>query len=292
MAVAGWAAGGSGTWARADEARVQKGVSYGAPGNDDERQRLDIHAPAEGTNLPIMIWIHGGGWQFGSKFNVGAKPKAFNEKGFVLVSMNYRLYPATDYKGQGADIAKAIRWVREHAGEFGASPDRIFLMGHSAGAHLAALVATDHRYLEAEGLKLDAIQGVVLLDGAAYDVARQIEQAGQRSRLFVTVFSEDPKAQADASPTSHVASNKGIPPFLILHVERRIDARLQSETLGAKLRDAGGEARVVACSGKTHATINSELGVPGDVPTGEVFEFLTKRLSALDESKSPIAPTK
>ena len=95
-----------------------------------------------------MIWVHGGAWQIGDKAQVQAKPKAFNERGYVLVSVNYRFHPAVTYKEQAGDIAQAIRWVNDHAREHGGDPGRVFLMGHSAGAHLAALVGTDGRYLE------------------------------------------------------------------------------------------------------------------------------------------------
>lgn len=260
----------------ADDAIVQQSVSYSDAGNDRNQTSLDVYAPGSGVDQPVVIWIHGGGWQHGDKARVGSKSTALNEKGMVLVSINYRLHPAVDYKGQGADVAMAIRWVRDHAKEFGGSPDRVFLMGHSAGAHLAALVATDHRYLEAEGLKLDSIKGVVLLDGAGYDIPRQIEIAPlpRMKEMYRTVFSEDEKKQKDASPLTHVAKGKSIPPFLILHVARRRDGKLQSESLGSRLNEAGVKATVIAAENKTHATINREIGTPDDVPTKLIFEFL------------------
>jgi acetyl esterase/lipase len=180
------------------------------------------------------------------------------------------------YREQAGDLAAAIRWVREHAGEYGGSPDRIALMGHSAGAHLAALVATDRRYLEAEGLGLAVLSGVLLLDGAGYDIPRQVREARVRRMrdLYEGVFTEDEETQKDASPITHVAADKGIPPFLILHVAGRKDSQAQSEGLAARLADAGVEARVVPAEGKTHATINRELGMPDDEPTRVVFEYL------------------
>lgn len=263
-----------GSFCLADDAKVQRSIPYSDAGG--ERTSLDVYAPGGGKDRPVVVWIHGGGWRIGDKRAVGRKPEAFNAKGMVLVSINYRLYPDVDYKAQTADVAKAIRWVRDHAQEFGGSPDRVFLMGHSAGAHLSALVATDERYLEAEGLKLDALKGVILLDGAGYDIPRQIELAPlpRMKELYTTVFSENAARQKDASPITHVANGKNIPPFLILHVARRRDSKEQSESLGKKLREAGTEAKVVPAENKTHATINRELGEDGDAPTKEVFEFL------------------
>ena len=261
----------------AEGGRVQKDIAYSEAGGD--RTRLDVYAPADGNGHPVVIWIHGGAWQDGDKAHVQAKPGAFNERGYVLVSLNYRFHPAVTYKEQAGDIAQAIRWVHDHAGEYGGDPTRVFLMGHSAGAHLAALVGTDGRYLEKAGLKLSDLSGVILLDGAGYDIPRQVRQAllPRMKALYTTVFTEDEATQEDASPITHVARDKGIPPFLILHVASRRDSKAQSDGLAARLREAGVVATVVPAEGKTHATINRELGQPDDAPTEAVFQFLEAR---------------
>jgi arylformamidase len=261
----------------AGAAKVRKDIAYSDVGGD--RTRLDVYAPGDGRDHPVVIWVHGGAWQFGDKAHVGSKPGAFNEHGYVLVSVDYRLHPAATYKEQAGDIAQAIRWVKDHAGEHGGDPGRVFLMGHSAGAHLAALVGTDGRYLEKAGLKLGDLSGVILLDGAGYDIPRQIRQAmlPRLRAMYTSVFTEDEATQKDASPVTHVARGKGIPPFLLLHVASRRDSKAQSEGLAARLREAGVEAKVVPAEGKTHATINRELGEPDDAPTGVVFEFLRGR---------------
>jgi arylformamidase len=123
------------------------------------------------------------------------------------------------------DIAKAIRWVHDHAEEYGGDPDTIFVMGHSAGAHLAALVCTDDRYLQAEGLSLGIIKGCVPVDTAGYDIVKQVERIGPaRSAMYGDVFG-DARSQKGLSPITHVAKGKGIPPFLILHVADRPDSK-------------------------------------------------------------------
>lgn len=271
--------------ARAEEAaRIETSILY-VEGGDKRQQSLDVYAPKSGSELPVMVWIHGGGWQIGDKWRVEEKPATFNARGFVFVSINYRLHPTTDYRGQGEDVAKAIDWVREHIKAYGGSPEKIFLMGHSAGAHLAALVATDPRYLTAEGMKLSDLRGVVLLDGACYDIPRQRELAvlPRMRELYRTVFTDDVEKQKDASPIEHVERERGIPPFLILHVATRRDGRIQSEALGKKLSDAGVSAKVIAAENKTHATINREIGKPDDVPTRQIFEFLQQQLKESTE---------
>jgi acetyl esterase/lipase len=177
------------------------------------------------------------------------------------------------------DIAKALRWVHEHAEEYGGDPDTIFVMGHSAGAHLAALVCTDDRYLKAEGLSPAIIKGCVPVDTAVYDVVKQIESVGPpRSATYSGVFG-DSESQKELSPITYVARGKGIPPFLILHVADRPDSKAQSGMLAGALQDAGVSVKIVPAEGKTHGTINSDLGLPDDKPTRAVWEFLDGLLS-------------
>ena len=123
-------------------------VPFGDPANP--RQKVDIYAPAGAKNLPVVFWIHGGGWQAGDKTSVQIKPQVFVEKGFVFVSTNYRLLPTVEMPAIVQDIAKSIHWVHDHIAEHGGDPKRILVMGHSAGAQLAALICTDERFLKAE----------------------------------------------------------------------------------------------------------------------------------------------
>lgn len=266
------------------DARIQKGVVYSDTQDGGVETSLDVYAPPSGKDLPIVCWIHGGGWQVGNKERVDLKKEALNAKGIVLVSINYRLHPKTDYKGQAGDVAQAIRWISTHAKEFGGSPELIFVMGHSAGAHLAALVSTDERYLKKQGLTLRNIHGVILLDGAAYDIPRQIELAAlpRMKQMYETVFTKDQTTQRDASPIAHVEKGKSIPPFLILHIASRRDGRIQSESLAQAINDAGGHAEVISEPNKSHATINRELGQPGDLPTKHVFQFLDEHIPSKD----------
>ena len=160
---------------------VQKDIPYAAGGHT--RQVLDIHSPKDAQNLPVVFWIHGGGWQTGDKSAVQLKPKAFNDLGFVFVSTNYRLLPQVDMATIIRDVAKAIRWTHDNIAKHGGDPKRIFVMGHSAGAQLAAIVCTDDRYLKAEGLPLTILKGCVPVDGDTYDVPAIIEMAETRARV-------------------------------------------------------------------------------------------------------------
>src|SRR6185436_2816923 len=109
----------------------------------DARQVLVVYSPKGAKDLPVVFWIHGGGWQAGDKKEVQIKPQVFNEKGFVFVSINYRLLPAVEMGAINRDVAMAVHWVHDHIAEYGGDPKRMFVMGHSAGAQLAALICTD-----------------------------------------------------------------------------------------------------------------------------------------------------
>jgi len=180
------------------------------------------------------------------------------------------------------DIAKSIRWVHDHVTEHGGDPKRILVMGHSAGAQLAALICIDDRYLKAEGLSLNIIKGCVPLDGDTYDVPAIIETVETRQRVHGLPmpqfghrikFGNDPAKHRDYSAVTHVAKGKGIPPFLILHVADHPDVRAQAERLEAVLKNAGIPARRLAARETNHSKLNENLGLPDDPPTKALFEF-------------------
>ena len=264
---------------------IKRDIPYADPAH--ERQVLDVYSPAGAKNLPVVFWIHGGGWQAGDKSSVQLKPQVFVEKGFVFVSTNYRLLPNVDMATIVRDIAKSIRWVHDHIAEHGGDPQRILVMGHSAGAQLAALICTDERYLKAEGLSLAIIKGCVPVDGDTYDVPAIIETAETRRRVHGQPqakfghrekFGNDPEKHRDFSAVTHVARDKGIPPFLILYVTEHPDTTAQAQRLGAVLKDAGLPATVFGAKETNHTKINTDLGLPDDPATKALFEFVGEAL--------------
>jgi DUF1680 family protein/acetyl esterase/lipase len=258
--------------ALAGEPQVHRDLAYAEPKN--ERQTLDVYAPREGNNHPIVLWIHGGGWQSGDKSDVQVKPQAIVDKNFVFVSTNYRLLPDASIMQMGSDVAKAIRLVHDHAQEYGGDPNTFLVMGHSAGAQLAALVCTDDRYLKAENLSLSIIKGCVPVDGDTYDVPMQIATVEQRRKDAYRRKFGDEASQKALSPVTHVAKGRSIPPFLILHVAGHSETTAQSQRLANALLAAGVPARAYPAKGKNHGTINADLGKPDDEPTRELFKFV------------------
>ena len=235
-------------------------------------QKVDWVAPTGKSKAPLLLFVHGGGWSIGDKRQGSSQKGAhFVSKGWAFASTNYRLVPQATVEAQAADIAAAIAFLRRQPAIDG---NRIVLMGHSAGAHLAALVASDPAYLQAAGVPIGAIKGVVLLDGAGYDVADQLRNPGNRVQdMYVQAFSNDPKRHAALSPTLHAAAPNAAN-WLILPIARRADAMAQSERLATALRAGGSRTEVRPQAGKTHATINRELGAAGDPTTATVDGFL------------------
>ena len=285
---------------RAAEPKVHRGLPYAEPGS--ALQTLDIYAPVEGKDLPVVVWVHGGGWHRGDKCEVEKKPQALLDRGFLFVSVNYRLFPAVTIEQIAGDVAKAIRWTSDHIRDYGGNPDAIVLMGHSAGAQLVALVSTDERYLKAEGLPLSTIKACIPVDGDSYDLPMQLRAVekgppashtlmfgdpakhkklpsitltarGKRAASYRIKFGNEAR-QKELSAVTYVAKGKGIPPFLVLHVADHPETKAQSERLVGALVEAGIPATAYPAAGKDHTTINDDLGLPNDRPTREVFTFL------------------
>ncbi|MEO2015715.1 MAG: alpha/beta hydrolase [Fuerstiella sp.] len=253
--------------------------------NGHERHVLDIYTPEKTTDnsLPVMFWIHGGGWQQGDKTDVGLKPQVLTERGFVFVSTNYRLLPDVKMDVLIRDVAKSFGWVHRNIAKYGGDPKRIFVGGHSAGAQLAALICTDDRYLKDEGVSFDVLRGCVPVDGDTYDIPKIIMTAEHRQTLYGgkmytfghrQKFGNDPEKHVDFSAVTHVANDKGIPPFLLLYFPGNPDTRAQARRLEAVLKESRIPAKSHGKRDSNHSRLNNELGKPDDPATQEFYKFL------------------
>ncbi|HUD92499.1 alpha/beta hydrolase [Sphingobium sp.] len=268
---------------RARQAEGQQGATGGqamAYGKD-ALQALD-YSPGMGAKPPLVLFVHGGGWKRGSKDNAtgAAKVEHFTGLGYAFASINYRLVPDATVEQQAQDVADAVAYLRGRAATLGFDPERIVLMGHSAGAHLVALVGTDMRYFAKAGLRPDAVKGVIPLDGAAYDVGRQMQDGGRfMAGTYEQAFSTDPARQKALSPTLQ-AGKPNAPAFLILHVDRA-GGTAQSNALAAALKAAGTPAEVHALEGRGlrgHMEINRSMGDPDYSGTAIVDGWLKRLL--------------
>jgi acetyl esterase/lipase len=248
------------------------------PGAQPRQTSLDVYLPAA-AGLPVVIYIHGGGWSSGDKADVGAKAAYFTAHGFVFVSVNYRLLSAADGTirpaQQAADVAAAVAWVKGNIKGYGGDGARLFLLGHSAGAHLTALVAADETYLREMGLGPAALRGVILLDSAAYDVEQLMRSPEGQTEPFRPAFGDDPAQWRRISPRAKVGPGKGIPPHLLLLSTSSGQRRPAAEGLADALRSAGVYAHIAdACGFRNHVTLNEELGRAADPVTAAVQAFL------------------
>jgi arylformamidase len=253
--------------------------------NGHKRHVLDIYTPDRpaGTSLPVMFWIHGGGWQAGDKSDVALKPKALTERGFVFVSTNTRLLPEVKMDDLIGDAARSVGWVHKNIARYGGDPTRIFVGGHSAGAQVAALICIDDRYLKKEGVPFGALKGCTPVDGDTYDVPKIIMTAEQRQALYGgkmftfghrQKFGNDPEKHVELSAVTHVRRDKGIPPFLILYFSGNPDTQAQARLLESVLKASGIPARSYGKADSNHNRLNDDLGKPDDPATQELYGFL------------------
>jgi len=257
--------------ARAPAPAGVREYSYGA----DPKQNLDLVVPSGAAKMPLLVFIHGGGWSIGDKRGSTAmKAEHFTSQGWAFASINYRLVPKATVEEQAADVAASLAWLRANAAQLGIDPDRMVLMGHSAGAHLAALVGTDPAYFARAGVPLTAVDGIILLDGAGYDIAEQMARPGNPvAGMYDAAFGRDPVRQRSLSPAMHAASPNASN-WLILPVASRPDSTAQSNGLAAGLRANGASALVVPVPGENHGSLNRGLGEVGDFATGKIDRFL------------------
>ncbi len=253
-------------------------LSYG----EHSLQKLDLYRPKGGKETPVMVYVHGGGWRKGDKKSIGEKAKFFCGRGWLLVSVNYRLLPDGKHPSNVNDVAKAIAWVHDHAEEHGADPNKLFVMGHSAGAHLVALASTNPAPLEKAGKSLQIVKGTVALDTNVYDLVKLMRLTS--STTYRQVFGDDEQLWTEASPALHVKPGQNVPPFLICY-SRGLRARVnperskQANGFATVLRNAGVDAKVVDASDRSHGEINAWFGKADDEKvTGAAIAFFDEVL--------------
>jgi len=240
-----------------------------------QQQRMDVYFPSSGGPWPVMLFIHGGGWSDGDKSPLAMVP---TEAGFLVVSINYRLYPAYRFPAMIEDVKCAVRYLRAHAGQYNLDPQRIGLVGHSAGAHLAALAGlVDASAGWDVGPYLDqssTVQAVVVIAGPA-DLTLDFPEMARE--LIAGVFGPD--QVISASPVNHV--HRQVPPFLIIHGDAdQVVPVEQGFVLHAALQKAGAPVELILVQNGRHGL--EAVGGEMTPSVGEVFakilEFLVEKL--------------
>jgi arylformamidase len=266
---------------------IEKDICYQPePGKNPSLQSLDVYAPAPTSSnglYPVVLFMHGGGWRASDKndpLGVHANVcKALAARGLVAVNANYRLAPRVRHPGPAQDAAYALSWTREKIGEYHGDPRKVFLSGHSAGGHLAALIALDPTYLAEVGLTVESIKGVIGICGI-YNLAHFAGRNWMAERLMTSVaFGNDHGLRAQASPVNHVRA--GAPRFLLLNAQEDEKLEEEAEELSSLLRNQGVAATASIISGTNHFTILSLVGNGDDRLIDRMVEFVEESVSVV-----------
>lgn len=231
---------------------IEQGLAYA----EGPRHGVDVYAPkkARPGGAPVVVFFYGGGWDSGEKGMYRFVGKALATHGYVAVIPDYRVYPQVRYPDFLTDSAQAVRWARDHAAAYGGDPDRLFLMGHSAGAYNAVMLGLDRRWLGAVGMEPGRdLRGVVGLAGP-YD--------------FLPLTSDElkaifgPEIQRPATqPINHVGA--GAPPMLLAHdIGDKVVALKNTQNLAAALTAHGDVVETRYYTGLDHARVVGAIAAP------------------------------
>ena len=246
--------------------RVIRDVAYGG----DPAQRFDVYLPAGGTaRAPVIFMVHGGGWRRGDKAMASVvqnKVARWVPRGFVLISTNYRMLPGTQPIEQARDVARALAFAQGRAAGWGADRDCFILMGHSAGAHLVALISAEPSLAFDQGAL--PWLGTVSLDSAALNVVAIMQ--GPHLPLYDAAFGSDPAYWRAASPLQQLKTRGA--PFLAVCSTQRRESCPQSRNFADKANGLHMRAQVLG-EDLTHRHINEDLGLPGAY-TRQVEDFM------------------
>ena len=221
-----------------DGVRIERGIAYAG----DAGPALDVYRPRGAAPAPVVVFFYGGRWQGGDRRDYAFVGEALADRGLVGVLPDYRQYPEVGFPGFVDDAARAVAWAIEHAAEFGGDPSRVFVAGHSAGGHIAALLATDARYLAAHHLAPRQLAGAIAI-AAPLDFLPIVDAD------IAAVFGP-PERYPESQPVNFVDGDE--PPFLLLHGQpdrlvwthnsRNLAARLEAVAVPVELAiypDAG-----------------------------------------------------
>ncbi|GAB3991855.1 hypothetical protein GCM10028807_23180 [Spirosoma daeguense] len=253
-----------------------KDISYDTSGASSERHQLDIYTPSSAsTSLrPVVVFIHGGSWNSGSKNMYAFVGRRLAKQGVVAVLINYRLAPAVEVPAMANDCALAVYWATKHVAEYGGDPNRIFVMGHSAGGGLAALLATETSYFTKLGLPKNPTKGAILDDPAGldmFDYLSKMQYSGDEQ--YLVPFGKDPAVWRTVSALYHVDSTT--PPMLLYIGEKTYPGIIaSSQKFDKKLQQFGIKHTYTILSGKKHVGMATQLFWKNNIIYRDLLQFV------------------
>jgi len=237
------------------------------PGTGPDLLSMDIYHFGDDSLRPVIFWVHGGGWSIGDKTNaLTTKLNWAWEQGYIFVSTNYRLSKSGNsvkFPDHPNDVADALAYVYNNIHSYGGDSSRIATMGHSAGAHLVALLASDLDYLSSRGLPGSAVKGTVCLDTEGYDVYAKMND-DPHFPFYKDAFGTDPQVWVQASPMHHIQQNSGpFQPFFL--VTRGNKDRVQmAQDFHDALQNRDVPVTLIDASPYSHGKVNDMAGSPDD----------------------------
>ncbi len=285
-------------------------IPYGEePEPGSQRRHLDLFLPKDRTGFPVVLLVHGGAWMVGDNCCCGlysAVGTFLAQRGIGAVLPNYRLSPGVKHPEHIKDVARAFAWVHAHLGAYGGCAEKIFVAGHSAGGHLAALLATDDTWLHEVGLNSGNIAGAIVLSGVyhipektppytlggwaplAFRLGQVLPLRCQSGwcgntpvlpgipmplNVFGPVFGDDPKVRADASPINHV--RPGLPPFLIVYGEHDLPTLPDmAEEFHNALRNHGCASTLLMAEKRNHNSTMFKVIEENDPIGNAIIDFI------------------
>lgn len=250
-------------------------------GSGERKHLLDVFAPEGARKAPVVHFVHGGYWVGGDKDHhawltslYGSVGRTLAARGVVTVVQSYRLVPQVTFDLVVDDVMAGLRWTEEHAAEHGGDPQKLFMMGHSAGGHLTALAGADETLHTRRGMNPDAVRGYIPIS-AVWDVAdmRATQGAAFHRRVTFPVFGRDGSADLGASP---IARLSGTPrSFFVILADRDYPYLVpQAERARARLTELGAPPRYLVAKGDHDAMVLT-FGTPDDVLTDAIVDYIT-----------------
>ena len=252
---------------------------------NNRKHRLDLYLPEGKKKVPVIMWIHGGGWRQGDKGLYRRLGRRYAREGLGLAAISYRLSPKVKHPDHIRDCARAFAWLHRNVKEHGGDPDRLFIMGHSAGGHLAALLALDRKYLEEQEVPAKAVKGVIPMSGV-YDIPALPKGTKGVMGMFPQAFGSDPEKCREASPLTYVS--KAVAPMLVItETNDTYKLRPTMRAFKATAEEAGVKnLTFIDAEERTHITIVVKMATEKDDPSrAHVVTFVRKRCRELDSSK-------
>jgi acetyl esterase/lipase len=250
-----------------------KNITYAAK-SPSGRLELSIFSPAKSKSPnDVLVFIHGGNWNSGKKSQYNIIGNHWAKKGISYVIIDYPLSPQANYKDMAVASAQAVKWVKENIAKYNGNPDRIFVSGHSAGGHLAALISIDNQYFDDLNIK-NPIAGTILIDAAGLDMyGYLLEEKLSNDHTYLKTFTKDPKIWKEATPLYHL--HKDMPPMLIYRGGKTYDSILKSNEKFVKaLDDYAPKTPYRIHKSKKHIPMITQYFNPWNKCYGEIIEFM------------------